>query len=132
MAVNEREQGLPAGAHAIGIGDFSGAGVTTDFTDDEDNGGQHRGLHLILNVTAIGSALLTPHIQGIGPYGSAYDLLAGAQISANGLYVYRVFPGANPVAGLVANDTLTDVFRIWISHANANLAKYTVGLNLLP
>ena len=57
--------------------------------------------------------------------------LAGAAVTTNVTNVYTVFPGAPATANVSANDHLPQVFRVIVTHGNANPADYSLGLNLL-
>ena len=117
------------------LGDFSGSsGKTASWQNDAQTNVKHRGLHVIVNVTtAVAGGLLTPTIQGQGPFGDWYDLLVGAQIDGNnqGYSLMKMYPGISPLSGYAASDVLPPVWRISFVHANANVVRYTVGASLL-
>lgn len=88
------------------------------------NGGQ-----FIIDVTADpAAASVVPHIQALDPAsGKWFDLLVGAAITATGTTVLRVFPGADAIANLVANDILGIDWRVRMVHADTDSITYSVG-----
>lgn len=94
---------------------------------------RHRGLHLVIDVTAITdtpSVVFT--IQGYSPLGDDYyTVLASAAIEATGTTVLRVFPGATAAANSVANDQLPALWRVNAVHADADAITYSVNAVLL-
>jgi hypothetical protein len=64
---------------------------------------QSKGCILFINVTSI-TGSLTVTLQGVGPTGTAYTILASAAISATGQTVLKVYPGLTASANAVAND----------------------------
>lgn len=88
-----------------------------------------RGLHLVIDVTAItGAPSITVTIQGKDALsGKYYTILAGAAITAVGTTILRVYPGLLAAANLVANDVLPRSFRVSVVNANADSITYSVG-----
>lgn len=110
----------------------SAARTATTNSGDLDNG-QHRGLHLTINVTAITS---TPSvvftIQGKDEIsGSYYTILASAAITGTGTTVLRVYPGLTASANTVANDVLPKTWRVLATHADGDSITYSVGACLI-
>jgi hypothetical protein len=64
---------------------------------------QSKGCLIFINVTSI-TGSLTVTLQGVGPTGTAYTILASAAISATGQTVLKVYPGLTASANAVAND----------------------------
>jgi hypothetical protein len=64
---------------------------------------QSKGCLIFINVTSI-TGSLTVTLQGVGPTGTAYTILASAAISATGQTVLRVYPGIAASANVSAND----------------------------
>jgi hypothetical protein len=64
---------------------------------------QSKGCLLFINVTSV-TGSLTVTLQGVGPTGTAYTILASAAISATGQTVLRVYPGLTASANVAAND----------------------------
>lgn len=109
---------------------------TETFTSDSytKQGWQSRGLHLVIDVTAItDTPILTPAIQGQDTAsGEWYDVLVGSAISATGTSVLKVYPGIEPVANGAASDVLPPIWRVVVTATDADRATYSVGANLLP
>lgn len=99
-----------------------------------DFDGIARGLHLIIDVTAINlTPSITVKIQGKDPLsGKYYDLITSAAITAVGTTVLKVYPGITAAANLAVSDVLPPTWRVSIAHANANSITYSVGAVLLP
>lgn len=90
------------------------AAATSGSSPDHDNIGA-RGLHLIIDVTAISgtSPTLTVTIEGKdGESGKYYTLLASTAITATGTTVLRLYPGLTASANAVANDVLPRFWRV--------------------
>lgn len=110
----------------------SAARTTTQTLADQTNLG-HRGLHLIIDVTAItDTPILTPKIQGRGANGVYYDLLVATAISATGTTVLKLYPGITAAANAAANDVLPAVWRLVLTATDADSATYSVAVCLLP
>lgn len=110
------------------------AARTADFnTDDQFNYAGHRGLQVIIDVTASASPAFTVTIQGKDPIsGKYYTLLASASITGNGTTILEVYPGLLAAANTIANKNLPLVWRLSIDHTNANSATYSIAANMLP
>lgn len=95
---------------------------------------RHRGLHLVIDVTAAAdtpSVVFT--IQGHSPLGDDYyTILASAAITGTGTTVLRVFPAATAANNTVANDQLPALWRVNAVHADADAITYSVNAHLLP
>jgi len=106
---------------------------TATVTGDDINNLLSCGLHLIIDVTAVTSTpSIVPKIQGKDPIsGKYYDLLIGAAITGTGTTVLKFFPAATAVTNLAANDFLPRVFRVVMTHGNANSATYSISANML-
>lgn len=88
------------------------------------------GIQLFINVTALaGAPSVTPFLQGFEGV-TFYDLLQADAITATGMTVLRLFPGAAQNPKITANDHLPDIWRVAMSHANANSITYTVTAKL--
>lgn len=110
------------------------ARTATHSTDAQTNLG-HRGLHVIVNVTALADTpSVVTRIQGQDPEsGLWYDLLAATAITdvtGTGIYVYKVYPGTGAVVGGAASDFLPATWRLTFTHADADSITYSVGVNL--
>lgn len=113
---------------------YASAARTTDPTPADQTNANARGLHVIIDVTAITatpSVVFT--IQGKDPAsGKYYTLLASAAITAAGTTVLRVYPGLTVAANLTANDVLPRTWRVVAVHGDADSITYSVGYSLIP
>ena len=108
----------------------SAAFTTTQTTADQLNVNGHA-LHVILDVTVVGTGSVTLAINAKDPAsGKYYPLLTGVAVVANSTNVYRVGPALTAVANAVANDWVPRLFQIVVTANNANAATYSVGYNL--
>jgi hypothetical protein len=101
-------------------------------TAQSDPYNPRRGGHFIFVTSALGAApAITPTIQGFDPTQNVwYNILVGAAINSATTTVLRVFPGATPVANLVANDILPPTWRINVAVANADSITYGISFFL--
>jgi hypothetical protein len=95
---------------------------------------QHRGVHVVIDVTA---AAATPSvvftIQGKCPLsGQYYTILASAAVTGTGTTVLRVFPGATGAANTIANDQIPKHWRLLATAGDADSLTYSVSACLLP
>ena len=105
----------------------SAARTATTATADQTNY-NGRGVHIIIDVTAIGAVTVTPTIQGKDPAsGKYYSLLAATAISATGTVVLKVGPGIQPFVSQSAADMLPRTWRVNFVHSNANSVTYSAG-----
>lgn len=102
MAYNQETTVITHAAAAAGV------------TGTDCNSANSNGLLLFINITAItgGSPTLQVTIQGRGPAGAYYNILASAALTATGLTVLRVYPGLTAAANLTANDILPAGYRV--------------------
>jgi len=91
------------------------------------------GVHIIIDVTAVtATPSVVPTVQAKDPVsGEYYTLLVGAAITATGTTVLKVFPSATAVANLAANDIVPELFRILMTHGDADSITYSVSANLV-
>jgi len=110
------------------------AARTASVTGDDQINLGHRGLHLVIDVTAAAdtpSVVFT--IQGKDrASGKYYTILASAAITATGTTVLRVYPDLTAAANLVVNDVLPECWRVIATAADADSLTYSVGVSLLP
>lgn len=115
------------------IGLLTAAAVTTTQTVSDQTNVCHRGVKVVLDMTAIGTGSVTITIQGKDKLsGKYYTLLAGAAVATNSTNVYTVYPGLPATTNVSANDVLPEVWNVKITANNANPATYTVGASLIP
>lgn len=111
---------------------YASAARTATVTGDDQVNLGHKGIHLVVDVTA-GTAgfSITPKLQGKDANGIYYDILVGAAITATGTNVLKLFPGATPVANATADDHLPPVWRVIVTAADSKSVTYSVGASLL-
>jgi len=113
---------------------FSSSARTATEASARINNPGYRGLHLIIDVTAV---TLTPSvtftIQGYSPLGDDYyTILASAAVTATGQTILRVYPGLTEAANSKASDVLPAVWRVNAVHGDTDSITYSVAANLLP
>ena len=108
------------------------AARTAETTSNDQTNLNHRGLHLIVDVTAIvATPSITVNIEAQDTVSSVwYPILISSAITAVGTTVLKVGPGYTPVANLTANDNLPYRWRVRVEHADADSITYSVGANL--
>lgn len=87
-----------------------------------------RGVIIVFDmIDASASPSVTLNIAGDEPVtGTGWNILVGNPITANGTYIYKVYPGLIPVANAVANDILPRTWGVGVTPNNANAASYEV------
>ena len=110
---------------------MASAARTATTTSGDISADVYRGIHLIVDVTAVpGVDTITPKIQGFdATSGKYYDILVGAAISATGTTVLKVFPSIAPSANASAQDLLPRVWRVVVTHSAGTSFTYSVGYN---
>lgn len=110
---------------------LASASRTTTQTSADLINSAGRFLHVILDMTTVGTASVTVTINGKDPTsGKYYLLLAGAAVTTNSTNVYKVGPGLPATANVSANDMVPRVFQIVVTANNANAGVYSVGYSL--
>lgn len=111
----------------------SAARTATPTAFDGAAGSGVRGLHLVIDATAVTatpSVVFT--IQGGDPVsGKFYTLLVSAAITGTGTTVLRVYPGLTAAANLVASDVLPPKWRVIATHGDADSITYSVAALLV-
>jgi hypothetical protein len=94
----------------------------------------HRGLHLVIDATAITSSpSVVFTIQGYSPLGDDYyTILASAAVVSAATSVLRVYPGLAGVNNLAISDCLPALYRVNAVHGNSDSITYSVNAILLP
>lgn len=110
----------------------SGARIASINTNDQINK-DFSGIHIIIDVTSItDTPSVVPVIEAKDPIsGKYYALLTGAAITATGTTILKVFPGATAAANLAANDILPLVYRVKMTHGDADSITYSISANLI-
>lgn len=105
-----------------------------DTKEFEAMGVEYRGLHLVIDVTAVAATpSVTVTVQGVDRVsGKVYTVLASAAITATGTTVLKVGPGLTAAANSVANDFVPPIFRILADHADADSITYSIAGQLCP
>lgn len=93
----------------------------------------HRGIHFVINVSAIAATTgsITPTIQGFDEASQTYyTLLTGIAITTTGTTVLKIYPGISAVANVSASDFLPAKWRVSIAVADATSITYSITANL--
>lgn len=92
-------------------------------------GYEYAGLHLILDVTAVtATPAVTVTVAGVDRVsGKTYTLLASAAVATVTTTVLRIAPGLTAAANLTVNDSLPPVFRVTVTHGDADSATYSLA-----
>lgn len=92
-----------------------------------------RGIQVDIDVTAItATPSVVPTIEAIDPVsGTAVTILTGAAITGTGHKRLRVYPGIAAVANEAVNDVVGRLYRVKMTHADADSITYTVGVQEL-
>lgn len=111
---------------------LASASRTTTQTGADTTNYNYRGLHVVLDMTTVGTGSVTLTIEGKDEAsGKYYTILSGAAVTTNSTNVYKVYPGLTAAANAVANDVLPRTFRINVTANNANAATYSVGYSMV-
>lgn len=112
---------------------FASAARTATPTPFDGTNYNGRGLHLVIDCTAITSSpSVVFTIQGKDALsGKFYTILASAAIVGTGTTVLRVYPGLTVAANLVASDITPRSWRVIATHGNADSITYSVGYSLI-
>lgn len=92
-----------------------------------------RGLHLIIDVTAVtATPSVVPTIDGYDTLSTKYyNLLTGLAITATGTTVLKIYPGIATIVNAAASDVTPNTIRITMTHGDADSITYTVAAHLL-
>lgn len=106
--------------NASSVTTFQGSALQTNY-----NG---RGVIVVFDmIDASASPSVTLSITGDEPVtGVGWNILVGLPITANGTYIYKVYPGLIPVPNAVANDIIPRTWGVSVTANNANAASYEV------
>lgn len=102
---------------------------TTAQTSEDFENMDNRGLKLVIDVTAIGTApSLTVTIQGKDHVsGKYYDILASVALTVAGTTVLTVYPDSTAAANVTKNDVIPRLWRVSVAAGNADSATYSIG-----
>lgn len=110
----------------------SAARTTTTDSPDQTNY-NWRGLILNVNVTSAGTGSITPSIQVKDSISNTYKTIwtAAAALTANGNYVYALYPGAGAASFTEAvSILLSRTWRVEVVANNANSVTYSVSADM--
>lgn len=111
---------------------IAASGVTTTQTGADQTNYNARGLHVVLDMTTVGTGSVTLEIDGKDPVsGKYYAILTGAAVTTNSTNVYKVYPGITAAANVSASDILPRTWRVKVTANNANATTYTVAAMLV-
>ena len=112
---------------------YESAARTADPTTKDLPNAGCRGLHLIIDVTAVTatpSVVFT--IKGKDPVsGKVWTILASAAIVATGTTILKVYPGRTAAANLVASDVLPPTWQVTAVHGDADSISYSVTAQMV-
>jgi hypothetical protein len=111
-----------------GITLINASNVTTDQGSTLQTNYNGRGVIVVFDmIDASASPSVTLQIIGDEPVtGTDWLILAGTAITANGVHVYRVYPGLTASANATANDIIPRTWGVATVANNANQATYKV------
>lgn len=123
----------------VGVALLPSAARTATVTGADQVNLGHRGVHVVINVTALSATpAVTPKIQGKTASGVYYDILVGTAITdvtvgtPPSTTVLKVYPGITPVANGAASDFLPNVWRVVLTAADSDSLTYSVDAVLMP
>jgi len=103
---------------------------TASVTSSDKRNLGHRGIRVVIDVTAVSATpSVTPKIEGKTATGIYYTLFEGAAITGTGKTEILVFPGYTVTE---ANKFLPLVWRLVLTHADADSITYSVDYDLMP
>jgi len=91
------------------------------------------GAHIIFDVTAIVDTPSVVVTMDGFDFGSEtwYNLLTSAAVVGASLNVYKIHPDFTAVANLVAKEGIPYLWRVILTHADADSITYSLGVNYL-
>jgi hypothetical protein len=116
---------------------LASAARTATTTSGDQTNYNHRGLILVVDVTARAAATtLTPLLQVKDPVSGTYDLMwqaAAAIDSADATITYYLYPGAGTSADFTeeADLALPRTWRLYMTHSDTDSITYSVGAALI-
>lgn len=112
---------------------LASAARTADPTAVDINTANHRGLIVLLDVTAIAATpSITVNIDGYDHNADeTWTLLDGAAVTAVSHNVYRVYPGIAETANVAADDVLPLFVRVSVAHGDTDSITYSIDAILL-
>jgi len=93
-----------------------------------------RGAHIIINLLDINIATdaLTVTIEGLEPgTGKWYNILVTPALTSASLYILKIYPGLNPIAGFVSNDILPRNWRAVVAYNAGTTINWGVSGSMI-
>ncbi len=104
---------------------------TVTFTSANYDTADASGLEVDLVMRTIGTGSVTVSIDRFDKASKTWiNVLTGAAIVGNGANRYRVSPYIPAVANVSAQDHLPEIFRVVVTHNNANATTYSLSYHL--
>ena len=112
---------------------FPSAARTATVNSSDRRNARHSGVRLHVDVTAITSSpSIVVKIQGKDAITGDYrDILSSAAITATGDTYMEVWPGATAATNAAVNGKLGGMWRVVVTHANANAITYAITAEML-
>lgn len=102
--------------------------ATPAFVAQDDGNNPRIGGHFVINVSAAAAPSVVATIDGFDPLSATwYNLLTSVAIVATGLTVMKIYPGLAAAANVSVSDMLPPIWRLVMTHGNANAVTYTVA-----
>lgn len=121
-----------------GLGSFeilpSAARTTDPDTQEFEVGGGWSGIYVVIDATAVtATPSITVTVAGVDRIsGETFDILASAAISTVSTTTLQIGPGVTAVANETEDSYLPPIFRVTVTHADADSITYSVGGLLCP
>lgn len=95
---------------------------------------RYRGAYFIIDVTAVtATPSITVTVAGVDRFsGKTFDILESAAITATGTTTLQIAPGITAVANTDEDSLLPPVFRVSVTHADADSITYSIAGLLVP
>lgn len=93
------------------------------------NNFNHRGIHIVTNITAIATSSLTLTLQGLDNIsGNFYDIGSSSALNSVGTFVFACYPGLTPGADTL-NNILPRNYRIAVAVGDGTDVTYSISQN---
>lgn len=90
----------------------------------------HRGIHVITNITVIPSGSITVTLQALDNLsGEWYNLLVGPAYTTTGVKLLKLYPGIATIPNGAASDILPRNYRVSVAAADTTAITYSIGQN---
>ncbi|MES9901029.1 MAG: hypothetical protein ABW148_18685 [Sedimenticola sp.] len=93
----------------------------------------HRGGHFVIEITGIETdATITPILIGVDLDGGGfYDILVGTKLTAEGVYILKVYPGIGQIPNGSASDILPNASRLRFIYGGTGTITYSSSCSLI-